>query len=103
MKLKINSKKNNALVGREDVEFEIDGFEKTPSRKEIREKIVSETGSKPELVAIGKMRQSFGEKRVSGTAAVYPDRKAMERAEKRHIIERTEGKKPKEAEKAKKK
>ncbi len=95
MKVKINSKHKNSLMNREEMEFEASDFEKTPSRKEIRERIVAEIGAKPELVVIGKTRQAFGHKKMVGIATAYSDLDSLKRLEQAYLINRTEGKKGK--------
>lgn len=95
MKLKIVHKNKNDFLKREEISFEAEGFSATPSRKQVMEKIVDETGAKPELVVIGRIRQTFGYKSISGTANIYSDNKTLDRIGREFLVKRTEGKQEK--------
>ena len=94
MRLKITGKQKNSLLGREEIAFEISEISSTPARKEVREKIVQETGAKPELVVLEKIKQGFGSKTASGTALIFSGEKHLKEKAQKFPIERTDGKKP---------
>lgn len=84
------------MLKREEIFFEISDFNSTPSRKEIMEKIVSETNSKPEMVVIDGIKQWFGLKKLRGTARVYEDMDTLKKIEEKFLVDRTEGQTAKE-------
>ena len=102
MKLKIVQNNRNALLGRQEIIFEASDFDTTPSRKEIMEKILVETNSKPELAVIDTVLQKFGTRKVSGHARIYDDQETMKLAEQGFLTARTEGRKGKKQEKEQK-
>lgn len=91
MKLKIVQKNKNDFLKREEISFYAEEFSGTPSRKEIKEKILQETGINPELVVIGRIRQSFGCRSISGTANLYTDKKTFDKIGRKFLVNRTEG------------
>ena len=95
MEFKIVGKKSNPVLKRQEIVFEAGNFNVTPSRKELREKIASETGAKADLIAIGRLKHWFGVKALSGTAMVYEDNEAMKKTELAFIVGRTVGEKAK--------
>ena len=98
MDLKIVEKKENPLLKREEIEFEINSAVKTPSLRELREQIAAQTGVKKELVVVRTVKQAFGEHRAVGTARAYSEEEIMKKAEQKYVLARNEGKKQETAE-----
>ena len=81
MKVEIKTSEKNPMLERTEIEFTVENAEKTPSRKELREKIASLANSKPENLIIDSISHNFGTMQVLGKARVYESREALERIE----------------------
>lgn len=81
MKVEIESKEKNSLLHRTDISFKVENAEKTPSRKDLREKIAALAVSKPELLVLGSLRHKYGTMQVFGSARVYDTIESLERIE----------------------
>jgi len=103
MDLNITSEKNNPLLKRLELGFEINQ-KTTPLRKEIVEALSSLKNVKKELVIISHVVPVYGAGKLVGEANIYENGEALKKTEKKYLIERHFGKqeKPKEekAEKA---
>lgn len=90
MMLKILSKKENLLLKRVEVKFQVVHNQTgcTPSRLEIKEAIARELGRDPDLVFIRKMETKTGTQMAMGTAHVYENMDQARRIEPKHIIKR---------------
>lgn len=103
MDIKVKQKHKNPSLHREEIVFEIKA-KITPQRKELREKIAALNSTKPELVIIEKISNSFGSTDSKGRAFVYENKEALEKTEVQNLISKNTGaKKRKEAEKEAKK
>lgn len=91
MKFDITSKQKNPLLSREEISFEIKDAKKTPSKKELREKIAALSNAKTELVIIDKIKHEFGSECVNGSAKIYENEKALRRTEHEFRINRNLG------------
>ncbi len=90
--MKIVKKKDNPLLQREEIEFEIE-TQKTPSLKELRKEIASKNGSKKELVAIRSVKQLYGAHKAVGYAKIYNSEEMFKKVELEYVIARNTGKK----------
>lgn len=90
MELKILSKKENLLLKRVEVKFQVVHNQTgcTPSRMEIKEAIAKELGKDSDLVFIKKVETKAGTKTAMGTAHVYDSMDQARRIEPEHIIKR---------------
>ena len=99
MDLKILNKKENPLLHREDIDFEVNNAKTTPSIKDLREQIAASSGSKKELVVVRVANPLYGKHKVSGNAKIYENPEIMKRIEQEYVIARNEGTKKKAKEK----
>ena len=98
MNVTIKDKKENALLSRTELLFEVEGAKIPPVRKELREKIAALENTKLELVIVSKIGHGFGSNKISGTAHIYASVEDLKKAELPHMIAR-HGAKKKEGEK----
>ena len=83
----------NPVLGRREVEAELEFTGATPSRKQVLETLASKLGVDQELVVIREIRQEFGKTAVTVFAAIYPDAKTAKKVEQPHLFARLEGNK----------
>lgn len=88
MDLQITSKQKNQPLKREEIRFEIKNSQKTPTRKETKQKIAALTNTKEELVIVQKISQTFGSQTIRGNAILYEAQKDMRKTEQKYIIKR---------------
>lgn len=91
-------KHRNELLKRDEISLEFGG-EKTPSRKELLEKISSQLGIEPSRVSIQKIDQKFGSKQNTVLVHAYDSKEGLERTELPQILFRNRGEKRKPAKK----
>ncbi len=101
MELEITGKKENKTLQRQEVEFEIKNAKITPSRKELKPKIVALLGAKEALTVIESINHTFGTTNGKIKVHVYENEEAMKKIASAHLIERDAGKKKKKGEEAK--
>ncbi|MCW3980622.1 MAG: hypothetical protein NWF11_04020 [Candidatus Bathyarchaeota archaeon] len=92
LKLKIVSRKQNPLLKREEVIFEVDHSEEgeTTSRSEIRRKLADILKSKVELIFVEKAETKTGTMTAKGEANAYETVDQAKLIEREHIIQRNE-------------
>jgi small subunit ribosomal protein S24e len=84
--IKILNKKENPLLHRVEIEFEIEHFGAgSPNRIEVRDKLSAMLASKSELTFIRSMQPLFGMPQVHGMAHVYEDAETAEKIEPTYI------------------
>ncbi|MBE0527226.1 MAG: 30S ribosomal protein S24e [Candidatus Thorarchaeota archaeon] len=94
MNIEILSEKENKPLGRKEIAFQINhAGGSTPSRVDIRSKIVAQFNADTSSVAISKLATHFGIGITKGSAHIYTDAEQMKRIELDHMIKRTEPKK----------
>ena len=94
MKLEIVKETENKTLARKEVEFIIDHQGgTTPSRADVRDKIVAQFDASKETVVIRSLETKFGVGISEGLARIYSDPEMMNRLELDHIIKRHESKK----------
>ena len=100
LKLKIVSRKQNPLLKREEVIFEVDHSEEgeTTSRSEIRRKLADILKAKVELIFVEKAETKTGTMTAKGEANAYETVDQAKLIEREHIIQRNELKEEKDAE-----
>jgi ribosomal protein S24E len=91
MNIKIESKKENALLGRQEIVFTLrhDGAA-TPSRTQVRQLLASEIGTKTENVVIDAMDSEYGLGATTGTARAYKSPEAARATERVHMLKRNQ-------------
>jgi len=82
--------RENPLLRRREVAFEISFTGATPSRKEVKEALTSRLGVDANLVVIGKLAQPFGISSLKGRANIYKD-EAARSVEHGHLLRRDAG------------
>lgn len=94
MKIEILNERDNKLLSRKEIEFKVDHpGQGTPSRADIRAKIVAQFDADSSAVVIRSLGTSFGAGATKGLARIYSDAEQMKRVERDHIIKRHEAKK----------
>lgn len=98
--MKIVSEKNNPLLKRLELDFEI-RQKTTPSRKEVVEALSEAKKVKKELIIVGHFAPIYGAEKLAGKAHVYESEAVMKKTEPGYILERHFGKKEKKPEEKK--
>ncbi len=99
MKIEILNERENKPLARREIDFRVDhAGAKTPSRADIRAKIVAQFDADSSSVVIRKLDTKFGVGITEGTARIYSDPDQMKRIELDHIVKRHESKKKQEGE-----
>ena len=102
MDIEIKGKKENKLIGRQELSCTV-GFEKeSPSRKSVRDALCAALGVAPELLVVKSIKGKYGVKNATIIAHVYKD-KASAASEARHLLVRDGLAQKKEKKKAEKK
>ena len=100
MKIEILSEKENKPLARKEVTFRIDhSGAKTPSRIEIRNKIVAQFDADSSAVVVRALDTKYGIGLTEGSACIYSSPEQMKLIELGYIVKRNEPKK-KESEEA---
>jgi len=77
MEIEILDTKENKLLERKELYFNVKSDSATPKIGEIREKIISEIKSDKDLTVVDKIHQEFGIKNAKVYVKVYNNEKAM--------------------------
>jgi small subunit ribosomal protein S24e len=94
MKIEILSERENKPLARREIEFRVDhAGAKTPSRADVRDKLVAQFDADSSTVVVRIMKTAFGAGITHGKARIYSDPEMMKRAETDHIVERHQKKK----------
>jgi len=89
MKIEILKETENKTLARKEVEFKIDHQgSTTPSRVDVRDKIVAQFDASKETVVIRSLETKFGVGVSKGIARIYSDEEQMKRIELDHILKR---------------
>ncbi|MDO8428444.1 MAG: 30S ribosomal protein S24e [Candidatus Diapherotrites archaeon] len=88
MKVNFIEEKNNLLLGRKEIQFEIEEMNTVPSRSEVCKKISSLKGAEEGLTVIEKIGHYFGRKKITGFAKIYSSKEALQKIEQEHILDR---------------
>lgn len=88
MDVKIINDKNNVLLKRHEVKFEVAFEGATPSRLDVKNKIAALLNVPLDLVVVQKVNNEFGRQLSTAYAKIYETSERMMQIEKSHIIER---------------
>ncbi len=88
MRIEIVDKKENVLLHRDELFFQVNEVEKTPSREEVRQKLIALTNSTPNLVVVQKINSEYGSHKFSGQAKIYKEEKYLKEIELPYIKKR---------------
>jgi len=93
MKIEILNERENKPLARKEVDFRVDHVGAgTPSRADIRAKIVAQFDADSSAVIIKILDTKFGAGITEGTARIYSDPEQMKRIELDHIVKRHDSK-----------
>lgn len=99
VKIDILQQKENKPLGRKEIEFRVDHVgATTPSRLDVKTKLVALLNADPACVVITVFRTRFGHGMSEGSARVYSSAEMLKRTEAAYVLARHEPKKKKEAE-----
>jgi small subunit ribosomal protein S24e len=98
MEVDVTEDKRNPLLSRREVKFKVSFQGATPSRVDVRNKLVALLSSDKELTVLDNFKTNFGSNNAVGYLKIYESKEAM-RVEREHILERNFPK-PKEAQAA---
>src|SRR5688572_31043528 len=89
MEVKITQQKENALMARKDIAFQVaHPGETTPSRTQVRQLVAAQVGTKTENVVIDSMETEYGIGRTSGVARAYKSPDEARKTERTHLLKR---------------
>ncbi|WP_321420601.1 30S ribosomal protein S24e [uncultured Methanomethylovorans sp.] len=88
MDIKIIEDKNNVLLKRRELKFEVTFEGPTPTRMDVKNKMAALLNVPLELVVIQRMKNDFGRQLVNGYAKIYEDAARMKQVEKDYVLER---------------
>jgi len=98
MEVEIVGEKENPLLKRKELKIRIIHDDATPSRAEVREKVIALTNADKETVVVSSIKTKFGIKESIGLVNIYKTKeRALEiepkhKLEKNLLIERKKGK-----------
>lgn len=91
MEIKILSKKENPLLNRTEIEFEVDyPSEGTPNLLEVKHKIVALEDASNDLLVVDNMKPSYGATKAVGLAKVYDSVEKLQEIEPKSVIAKNE-------------
>ncbi|MEM2142690.1 MAG: 30S ribosomal protein S24e [Candidatus Thorarchaeota archaeon] len=94
MEIEIVRERLNSPLNRRELEFKIEhAGQKTPSRADVKSKLVGLLNADPSCLVITEMRTMFGIGRTTGSARLYFTPEAVKKIEQAHILRRHEPKK----------
>jgi small subunit ribosomal protein S24e len=97
MNLEILHEKENPPLARKEVDFRVEHIgATTPSRDDIKSKIVAQFDADPSAVVVGVLSTNFGIGITEGSARIYSDEAQMKRVELGYLVKRNESKKSEE-------
>ncbi|RLG72749.1 MAG: 30S ribosomal protein S24e [Methanobacteriota archaeon] len=99
MEIEVVERKDNKLLRREEMYLMVSSDGTTPSREEIKQRVVAEFDLNPDLTLVDRITQRFGSRKVRCYIKVYKDRKWMERVENKYKLLRNKLVEEKEEEK----
>ncbi|MCL7411064.1 MAG: 30S ribosomal protein S24e [Methanosarcinaceae archaeon] len=88
MDINITEDKNNALLNRREIKFTVKFEGPTPSRNDVKGKLVAMLNVSLDLMIIQKMDSVYGMQELSGYAKIYEDAARMTQVERDYSIKR---------------
>lgn len=98
MKLDIINKKENALLGRTEIEAKLSFEGATPKRAETIKALASAMKTKPQLVVVRSIETHYGGLSADVSACIYSDEKKLELYEREYMRNRNKIEEPAPAE-----
>ena len=99
MEINITKDWDNTLLDRKEITFNISHTGATPSRDEIKNKLVAQLNSRHELVIVDKIRTEYGTQNTTGYAKIYSNLDRANEIENKYVLKRNEIKPVEETEK----
>ncbi len=88
MEVKIVSKEKNPFLEREEIEFEVESDKSTPSRNDVKSKLIALTNSSDDKLIVLSITNSFGAKKFKGKAFVYESKEKLKKMHKFFALKR---------------
>lgn len=88
METRILEQKENSIVGRKEIKFELTYEHVPPKRAEALKAVANAAKTNPEFTIIKKMNNCFGIRRMVGTANAYPNEASTKQFETKNILKR---------------
>ncbi len=89
MEIEIISKKENPLLERTEIHFEVEHpGEKTPTRDAVRAQLSEMLKAPKDAVILNELKSEFGRVVSKGYAKVYKDGDSAKKIERKHILVR---------------
>ena len=93
MSITIISEKENLLLKRKEIVFEIEHEKKaTPTRLEVKKKIAAQLNAPLENTYIKSLKSQFGLSKTTGIVRIYESEERAKLVEPKYIIKRNEAK-----------
>ncbi len=86
MEIEILEDRKNPLLHRREVRFKVIHEGATPSRAEVREKLIALLSADKNAFVVEKIESSFGSRVSEGFAKVYDSKEAMLNIEAEHLL-----------------
>ena len=90
MDINVTEDKNNALLNRREINFTVKFEGPTPSRNDVKGKLVAMLNAPLDLTIIHKLDGEYGMQELAGYAKIYEDAARMKQVEGKHMIIRNE-------------
>ena len=87
MDVKIVNSRENELMNRREIEFEIE-YEKMPTRNQILEVLAKVGNFNKDLLIIRKLRNVFGARKSKGIAFEYKNAETLKKYEPEYVLKR---------------
>jgi ribosomal protein S24E len=98
MKIEILEEKENKPLSRKEISFRVEHMgTTTPSRADVKSKIVAQFDADSSTVVIINLDTHFGIGITNGSARIYSDPQQMKRIEHEYLVKRHETKKKEES------
>jgi len=88
MELKISKEKDNKVIGRKELNFEINYERAPPNKLQIIEELAKKTNTNQNLIVIKKISNVFGMRKLMCNANIYGDEKSISKFEPKYILNR---------------
>ncbi|MCL7413423.1 MAG: 30S ribosomal protein S24e [ANME-2 cluster archaeon] len=92
MDIEIIRERDNPLLDRNEITFNISNTGATPSRDDVKNKLVAMLNSRYNLVVLGNLATEYGTQKTVGYAKIYSDAARAVEVENDYIIERNKSK-----------
>jgi len=86
--VKITSERENKLLERREVEFEVSYEQNAPPRKDVAAKLAAKMNAKEDLVVLKRMKTQYGRRLLLGQAKVYRNPEHLKAVEYDYLFQR---------------